>query len=137
MKAPLLLYDGHCALCNGFVNFILRFDKKKKFNFAALQSEVSNHYQKKYNWNSNVDTVIIIADGAVYMYEKAAFKVLQLLGFPWSLFLICKIIPNFISRAIYKCIARNRYSWFGKYESCPIPKAENKKQFICDPSELN
>jgi len=137
MKAPLLLYDGHCALCNGYVSFLLRFDKKKKFRFAALQSEVSKHYQNKYNWDSKVDTVILIADDTVYMYEQAAFKVLQLLGFPWTLLLIFKIIPNFISRAIYKGIAHKRYSWFGKYESCPIPKTENRKQFISDPNELN
>lgn len=137
MKAPLLLYDGHCALCNGFVGFILRFDKKKKFRFAALHSEVSSYYQKKFNWDSNADTVILIAEDTVYMYHHAAFKVLQLLGLPWSLFLIFKIIPSFISKAIYKVIARKRYHWFGKYESCPIPKVENRKQFISDPSELD
>jgi len=137
MKAPLLLYDGHCALCNGFVGFILRFDKKKKFRFAALHSEVSVYYQQKFKWNSNADTVILISENTVYMYQNAAFKVLQLLGLPWSIFLIFKIIPSFISTAIYKGIARKRYSWFGKYEICPIPKAENRKQFISDPSELN
>ena len=137
MKAPLLLYDGHCALCNGFVVLILRLDKKKKFRFAALNSEVSVYYQQKFKWNSNADTVILISEDTVYMYQHAAFKVLQLLGLPWSIFLIFKIIPNFISRAIYKWIARKRYSWFGKYEICPIPKAENRKQFISDPSELN
>lgn len=137
MKAPLLLYDGHCALCNGFVDFILRFDKKKKFRFAALHSEVSFYYQQKFKWNSNGDTVILISNNTVYMYQHAAFKVLHVLGLPWSIFLIFKIIPNFISAAIYKGIARKRYSWFGKYEICPIPKAENRKQFISDPSELN
>lgn len=137
MKAPLVLYDGHCALCNGFIGFLLRFDKQKKFRFASLQSKVSTFYKNKYNWDNSVDTVILIADDSVYMYEEAAFKVLQLLEFPWSLFLLFKIIPSYISRAIYKGIARKRYNWFGKYENCPIPKAENRKQFISDPNELD
>ena len=35
---PLLLYDGKCRLCDGFVAFLIKRDPAKHLRFCALQS---------------------------------------------------------------------------------------------------
>lgn len=38
-KHALIIFDGICNLCNNWVNFIIRNDKKDYFRFTTLQSE--------------------------------------------------------------------------------------------------
>ncbi len=40
------------------------------------------------------------------------------------------IVPKFLRNWVYDYIAKNRYKWYGKKESCMIPTPELKAKFL-------
>ena len=118
-------------MCNSGINFIIRNDKKKIFHFTPLQSSYS---QKLLNENQEAanagDTFILFVDGKILHRSDAALKILMLLGGRWKLLATFYLFPKFIRNGIYNLIARNRYKWFGKENSCIIPSPEIQERFI-------
>lgn len=123
---PLILYDGYCNLCNATVNFIIRNDKKNRFRFAPSQSEKGrtllseSAFSAKQVDTTNVDSVVLIYQNKVFIESDAGLKIAELLGFPWKILVIFKIIPRKLRDGIYRWIARNRYKWFGKSNVCRL-----------------
>jgi predicted DCC family thiol-disulfide oxidoreductase YuxK len=129
---PLLLYDGHCALCNWAVKLVLRFDKKQVFRFASLQSQTGIKTIQKFRVEPNLDSIILLVQNELFTEAEAVFKLVKILGFPLSIILIGSFMPSKTSQFVYQWIAKRRYKLFGKYDSCPLPPAKNKNQFITD-----
>ena len=128
---PILLFDGVCNLCNGFVQFVIKRDPEGIFRFTALQSKagqelLTTHQQEK----SNLSTVILLENGRVYTHSDVALRVATRLGGAWSLFSVFSIIPRSIRDHIYNWVAQNRYPWFGKKEQCMIPTPDIKARFL-------
>jgi predicted DCC family thiol-disulfide oxidoreductase YuxK len=130
MEAPILLYDGHCALCNFFVRLVLRFDPNKKFKFATLDSPFATELKTSLRIVEPIDSVIYIYQGKYYLYHAAVYELLKQLRYPIKVFRFLRFLPNSINLFLYKFIAKNRYHWFGKYDSCPLLPAENRNQFV-------
>lgn len=127
----IVFYDGVCGLCNQSIQFIIRHDKKEIFRFATLDSELAKSLiQIKHKSLHSIDSIILLADGKVYFYSDAVLRIFSLLGLPFNLFYICKIVPKPIRDFIYRWVARNRYKIWGKYDSCPIPSENQKKLFL-------
>lgn len=110
-------FDGVCNLCNGFVQFLIWQDKKQILSFGALQHE-DPHPER-----ANYTTVIYTRFGQSYTQSSAVLKILGDLGGIWNLTRIFWIIPRPIRDWIYEVISRNRYRWFGKQETCLLPKS--------------
>lgn len=127
----IILFDGICNLCNASVNFIIKNDKKKFFVFASLQSDVAKEILLQFSAKKlNLDSIIYIENGALYEKSTAALKIAKQLRFPWPIFYLFIIIPPFIRDKIYNLIAKNRYKWFGKKDSCMIPTPDLKSLFL-------
>ncbi|MEK4302161.1 thiol-disulfide oxidoreductase DCC family protein [Oceanobacillus sp. FSL W8-0428] len=126
----LILFDGECHICDGFVQFILNRDKENQFLFTSLQSEAGEFIQKNYQVPENIDSVLFIDGDKVYIKSDAALNILQKLTFPWKMLIAGKILPYFIRDALYDFIARNRHKWFGKKQTCRLPTAQERKKFI-------
>ena len=134
MKADntkIILFDGVCNLCNGFVIYIIKKDKKNKLQFAALQSTAGEILLSKFKIDKVKTDSIIFVDGENY-YERssAALHIAKHLSGAFPLLYGFIIIPKFIRDGIYNWIARNRYKWFGKKESCMIPTKELQSKFL-------
>lgn len=128
---PVILFDGICNLCNRSVQFVLRHDKKKQFLFSSLQSTTGNEYLKKFNLPENDFNSFILVEGPNYTTQStAALRVLKLLGNKWALLYAFIIVPKFIRDVVYRFIAKNRYRWFGKRESCWLPTPGLKNRFL-------
>jgi predicted DCC family thiol-disulfide oxidoreductase YuxK len=127
---PVILFDGVCNYCNRMVNFAIRHDKKAKLKFAPLQSAVAAQLRQQYNIPLSADTVILIDNEKPYTYANAAIRVCKYLDWPAKAMYAFVIVPSFISQPIYKWIARNRYKWFGKKDTCMIPTANVKNRFL-------
>ena len=127
----VILFDGVCNLCNVFVKFIIKRDKKKRFGFAALQSDYAKTIEKKYGLNlTDLNTVILIKDSKVYTKSSAVLHIARGLGLPYSLAICFFIIPAFIRNYVYGFVAKNRYRWFGKLNTCILPPEDLKGRFI-------
>ena len=131
ISKSVILFDGYCNLCNSQVNSILRFDSKKFFYFSNLDSSFSKKVIKENKVESlEGKTIILYHNNKIIIKSNAAIKIAYLLGGFFKIFIIFKILPNFIRDGIYDVISRNRYRWFGKSDSCYIPKKEILDRFI-------
>lgn len=130
MSNPVVLFDGVCNFCNSMVNFAIRNDKKAMLKFAPLQSVAGQRLKEQYNIPASIDTVIVIDNGKVYTYADAGIRVTKYLRWPVKMLYALVIIPSFISQPVYKWIAKNRYKWWGKKETCMIPTPELRKRFL-------
>jgi predicted DCC family thiol-disulfide oxidoreductase YuxK len=130
-NTAIILFDGVCNFCNSSVNFIIVHDKKNYFKFTPLQSDLGIKLLEKYNFdNSKTDSVILIENDNIYTKSTAALKISKHLNRLYSLLYILIIIPTFIRNFVYDIIAKNRYKWFGKKDSCMMPSAEIKSKFL-------
>lgn len=130
-KHPILLFDGVCNLCNGFVQWLIKRDPNRIFRYAALQSETGQQLLKKYELPiDNISTVVLVDSGNVYTHAEVALRIGQRLGGVWALTGIFYLVPRPIRTVVYNWIAKNRYRWFGKQESCMIPTPELKQLFL-------
>jgi len=131
MEQKIILFDGVCNLCNGFVQFIIERDRKAVFKFAALQSDFGQAFLKSHNLNPlALKSVILIDDEKVFTQSTAALKIIKQLDGFWKLGYIFVVIPPFIRNGFYKIVAKYRYNWFGKKDRCMIPTPELKSRFF-------
>ena len=130
---PILLFDGVCNLCNASVNFIIDHDAKKQFRFAALQSDFGQAALKKHNIDpQKTDSLVLLIDDKFFVRSAAALRTSTRLSFPLPLLGIFLAIPAILRDPVYNFIARNRYKWFGKSDTCRIPTPELKSRFISE-----
>ena len=133
---PIVLYDGVCGLCNRLVQFLLKRDKHDRFRFASLQSELAHGVLIRHGHDPhNLDTVYVVQDynqssETLLARSDAILYMLGQLGGIWSLASIGGVLPRGFRDAIYKIVARNRYSVFGKHESCMLPEPKHRAKFL-------
>ncbi|MCE9540086.1 MAG: thiol-disulfide oxidoreductase DCC family protein [Bacteroidetes bacterium] len=127
----IILFDGVCNLCNGLVQFIVKRDTKAKFKFASLQSRTGQSLLLKFGLpTDDLDSFIYIKDGNCFTKSTAGLNVLKDLGGLWWLFYAFILIPKFIRDFVYSVIAKKRYKFFGKRDSCIMPTPEIKQRFL-------
>ncbi|MDP5045025.1 MAG: thiol-disulfide oxidoreductase DCC family protein [Leeuwenhoekiella sp.] len=131
MDSKIILFDGVCNLCNGAINFVIKQDSKAVFKFASLQSETGMRLLKKHKIDpQKTDSIILVEEDKVSVKSTAALRISRFLDKGYPLLYGFMIIPGFIRNYVYDFIARNRYKWFGKKESCMIPTPELKSRFL-------
>jgi len=127
----IILFDGVCNLCNSSVLFVIKRDPKDQFRFAALQSEIGEQLITKYQIDTTqTDSIILIENNTAYIKSTAALKVARNLTGGWPLLSAFLIFPAVIRNWGYDFVARNRYKWYGKKDSCMIPTPELKSKFL-------
>jgi len=129
----IIFFDGVCNLCNGFIDFVIKRDSKKIIHYASLQSEVSKILMKNENINigENFSTIYFYDAGKFYKQSSAILMIVKNLSLGYKLAAsVCLIIPKGIRNAVYNYIAKNRYRFFGKKETCRLPSIEERNQFL-------
>lgn len=128
----VILFDGVCNLCNSSVNRVIRWDKKNLFLFASLQSEFGIKLVEKLGIDtSQIDSIILYDPGVSYEVKSSAIlKITNDLGGWWKLMNIFWIVPTALRNYVYDFVAKNRYKWYGKKDSCMIPTPELKAKFL-------
>jgi len=128
---PLLLFDGICNLCNTSINYIIKRDKRQLFKFASLQSDAAKQVLLQFNEKKySIDSIILIYNNSIYYKSSAILKLLSIMGGIYSVSAIGYIIPKKLRDKLYDYIAKNRYKWFGKRESCMLPTTDLEQRFI-------
>ena len=128
----IILFDGVCNLCNTSVQYVIKHDKKDLFRFVALQSETGQRILKHIGIStSNIDSIVLYEPGIAYYYKSnAALEIAKNLRGIFTYGTIFKIIPTSLRDSIYDYVAKNRYKWYGKHDSCMIPTKELKAKFL-------
>lgn len=128
----IILFDGVCNLCDSAVQFIIKHDKNDVFRFISLQSELGQEITAYLGIDSrNLDSIILYQPGYAYYHKsQAVFEIAKELGGIYSLISVFSFLPISITDYMYDYIAKNRYKWYGKKESCLIPTKELQSKFL-------
>ncbi len=127
----IIFFDGVCNLCQASVQFILARDEKAVFIFSSLQSNYAKQFLEEKNMDTtSLKTFILVEDNSIYTRSTAALKAVKQLSGLWPLLYGFIILPPFIRDAVYNWVASNRYNWFGKQETCWLPREEWKNRFL-------
>lgn len=128
----IILFDGLCNLCDATVQFIIKRDNKDVFRFVSLQSDLGRELLQKLPIEFQLtDSVFLYESEKVFFYKsQAVFEIVKSIGGIYYCLLIFKLLPNTITNAVYDFIAKNRYKWWGKKESCLVPTKELKSKFL-------
>jgi predicted DCC family thiol-disulfide oxidoreductase YuxK len=122
----VILFDGVCNLCNAWVQFVIRRDPGARFAFAPLQGEVA----EKLLGTRGGETIVLIERDTIYDQSTAVLRIALRLSGLWPLAAVFLIVPKGLRDAVYRGIARNRYRWFGRRDSCMVPTAELRSRFL-------
>ena len=132
-KKSIILFDGLCNLCNSSVQFILKHEKNQNFLFASLQSDACAKILLQLNYkNNDLNSLVLIEGNKIYKKSTAALRIIKELKPMWHWFYILIIVPKFIRDSVYDLIAKNRYRWFGKKNTCMVPSPEIQERFLKD-----
>ncbi len=131
VRQPIVLFDGECTLCSNSVRFLLRHNHSGNLSFASIQSipgsKIVTLAGKVFD---QADTLLLLQDNELFGFSTAALKITAHLGFPWKLLRILIFIPISIRDALYRFVAKNRYSWFGKKSFCLADKEGYQERFL-------
>jgi len=134
----VIFYDGVCAMCNGFVRFILPRDPDGQFRFVALQSDTARRLLQRHGRTPDaIDTMYLMtgyqtADERVVGNSSAVLETLRRLGGIWTIVSWLRIVPAPIRDFVYGLIVKNRYRIFGKYDTCPLAPPQWRGRFMED-----
>jgi predicted DCC family thiol-disulfide oxidoreductase YuxK len=127
----VVLFDGVCNLCNGFVRFVIARDTKTRFSFASLQSDVAARLLARTPLaGDRGETVVLVNRGRIFTKSAAALRIARELAFPWNLAYAFIAVPRPVRDWMYDLVARNRYRWFGKQDVCMVPTPELRRRFL-------
>lgn len=139
--APMIFFDGVCALCDHAVRWIEARDRNKVFLYAPLQGDTARRLLRREtpppsvsddaNGGGWLRSLVLLDATGEYRYSSAIVRILRHLGGIWSVVGgLLWIVPRPLRDWGYRFVARNRYHWFGKKESCRLPIAEERSRFL-------
>jgi predicted DCC family thiol-disulfide oxidoreductase YuxK len=129
-KRPVIFFDGVCGLCNAWIDFVVARDKTRVFRFGPLQGETAREWLNL-PLDGGFDSVMLVDSTGIYHKSDAVWRILARLPGPWRLIAgLLRVIPRPIRNWGYAFVARHRYRWFGKKETCRLPNADERERFV-------
>ena len=128
---PVIVFDGVCVLCNGWVRFLLRHDRAGRYRYAAMQSAAGRRLLAEHGLDPQDPASFLLIEGdQAWTDSDAIRRVLAGLGGVWRAAHLLRLLPRPWRDAGYRVLARNRYRWFGRYERCTVPSAHVRDRFM-------
>lgn len=128
---PLIVFDGVCVLCSGFVRMIVRLDRQRRFRFATAQSPFGEALFHKHGLRTDsYETNLVLVDGVAFTRLDSFVAVMAELGWPWRAAKALLLLPRPLRNWLYNRVAKNRYALFGRKDSCDLPSPELRERFL-------
>lgn len=132
-EAGIIVFDGICALCNGWVDFLLARDHRQRYRFAAMQGAAGRRLLATHGLDPDAPASFLLLDGqGAHTDTDAIARVLSGLGGVWRLAALGRLLPRALRDRLYRIVARNRYRLFGRRDACRMPDAHDAHRFIVD-----
>jgi predicted DCC family thiol-disulfide oxidoreductase YuxK len=127
----LILFDGVCNWCNAWVDFTIARDPQGSFKFGTLQSATGQQALTDLRLpTDDFETFLLLEQGRSFTKSTAALRILRQLSGLWPLLYIGIVIPRPLRDAIYDYVARRRYRWMGKADTCRVPTPAEHDRFV-------
>lgn len=125
----IVFFDGVCNLCNNTIDFLVKRDTKRIFRYSPLQGKAAKELLPV-NYANDLSGMVYYRMGKIYAKSSAALMIANDLGHIYKLAMVFWIVPRFIRDGVYNWVARNRYKWYGKKETCRLPTSEERLLFL-------
>jgi predicted DCC family thiol-disulfide oxidoreductase YuxK len=127
----VVIFDGVCNLCAHSVRFILAHESGPVLRFTPLQSPAGARLMRDFGFDpADVKTFVLVAAGRAHVKSDAAIQISRHLRGAWKLLGAIRVIPRPVRDWAYDVVARNRYRWFGRFDTCMVPTPELRARFI-------
>ena len=127
----VIVFDGVCVLCNGWVRFLLRHDHARRYRFAAMQSDAGRALLARHGLDPRDPASFLLIEGErAWTDSDAIRRVLAGLGGPWQFAHALAAVPRVVRDPLYRALARHRYRLFGRHADCLLPSAEARDRFL-------
>ncbi|HWQ15765.1 MAG TPA: thiol-disulfide oxidoreductase DCC family protein [Roseiflexaceae bacterium] len=132
MEHPIILFDGVCNLCQRSVRFIIERDERGLFRFASLQSATGRRLLAEHGLETpdEPESIVLIEGGQATTASTAALRIARRLRGAWPLLYALVVVPRPLRDAVYRFVARHRYRWFGRQETCMVPSPALRARFL-------
>jgi predicted DCC family thiol-disulfide oxidoreductase YuxK len=128
---PIILFDGHCALCSGWARFVLKHDRRGRFRLMPAQTPLGRALYRHYGLDpEDYETNILVEEGRGWFKSEGSIRMAEGLGAPWSGFAVFRVLPLPWRDRLYELVARNRLKWFGRREVCYLGEAAHADRFL-------
>jgi predicted DCC family thiol-disulfide oxidoreductase YuxK len=128
---PVIVFDSLCLLCSANARFILRHDRRRRFRLASMQSEAGAALYRRFGIDPADPETLILVDGDRALRDSdAVLAIWSGLGWPWRSAALGRIVPAALRDPLYRWVARNRYRWFGRRETCWLPDPAFADRFL-------
>jgi predicted DCC family thiol-disulfide oxidoreductase YuxK len=97
---------------------------------VAIQSEEGKSTMNQYNLPlpTEPESVILITGNKSFAKSDAVLRIFKKMNGLYPLLYSFIILPGIIRDPVYNLIARNRYRFFGKQDSCEFPISEPRNK---------
>jgi predicted DCC family thiol-disulfide oxidoreductase YuxK len=136
----VIVFDGVCVLCNGWMRFLLRHDRKQRYRFAPMQGDAGRRLLTENGLDPDDPLSFLLVEydvqngnaamPRVSTDSDAVRRVLMGLGGIWRLAAVAAVLPRAVRDPLYRLVARNRYRWFGRHDACQLPDPEQAWRFL-------
>jgi predicted DCC family thiol-disulfide oxidoreductase YuxK len=128
---PIIIFDGHCVLCSGFARFVIRHDRRAVFRLMAAQTPLGQAIYRHLNLEPiRFETNVLVQNGRFWIKSDGSIRMFALLGFPWSMALLLRVVPRTLLDWLYDWVARNRLRWFGSQSTCFLGDPADRDRFL-------
>lgn len=130
-EAATIVFDARCVLCSANAQFILKHDRTRRFRLASMQEPVGAELYRRHGIDpADPDTLILVRGDTALRNSDAVLAIYEGLGWPWRAAAILRLVPRFVRDPVYRLVARNRYRWFGRRETCWLPRPEHADRVV-------
>ena len=127
----VILFDGVCNLCNGFVNFVIDHDPEAHFLFAPLQWDGSKKLLESCSTlRADMRSIVLVDESGCYSRSTAVLRIITRFRGPWRYLRFFRYLPAWLRDPIYDLVASNRYRWFGRRDVCRVPTPDLLDRFL-------
>jgi len=127
----VLLLDGVCNLCSGFLHFVLKHERDRDLTFCWVQSQAGSEILRWVGLPADeYDTMVYVRSGSHYIRSTAFLEVARHFRFPWRIVRICLVVPRVVRDRLYDQIAGKRYAMFGRTPECTAPTGDLLRRFV-------
>ena len=128
---PIIVFDALCVLCSANAQFVLKHDRQGRFRLASMQGDVGSALFRRFGIDPHDPETMVLVDGdRVLRDSDAVLAIYSGLGWPWRAMAIFRLVPRLIRDAVYRLVARNRYRWFGRRDTCWVPRPEHMERIL-------
>ena len=129
----IILFDGVCVLCSAWANFMIQHDPQYQFKLVSAQSKLGQQLLSTYQLpTDHFETMVLLEQGQLYTESTAFLRIIQRVGFPYSILKYGKVIPKAVRDVAYRRTALNRYWLFGQTEQCYVVTPDIQQHFLSD-----